>query len=215
MLKEYSNCFFHTDASQAIGKVPLSYDNVDLVTGTPHKFYGLNGTGILIKKKEVSLKPQISGGKSTTVYRSGTPCLADIASCDIALDIALKEQEKRYKYIKELSDKVKANLQEYKDVHINNTHNSIPHTINFSIKKVRAMDIQNALEKCDIYVSTKTSCCSVNTPSKLLYALTKDKSLSTSSIRLSISHLTTKEEIEEFLKVFDNIYKEYHNNGKI
>lgn len=215
LLKEYPNCFFHTDASQAIGKVPLSYDNVDLVAIAPHKFYGLNGTGILIKKKEVSLKPQISGGKSTTVYRSGTPCLADIASCDIALDITLKEQEKRYKYIKELSDKVKANLQEYKDVYINNTHNSIPHTINFSIKKVRAMDIQNALEKCDIYVSTKTSCCPVNTPSKLVYALTKDKSLSTSFIRLSISHLTTKEEIEEFLKAFDNIYKEYQNNGKI
>ena len=215
LLKEYPNCFFHTDASQAIGKVPLGYDNVDLVTIAPHKFYGLNGTGILIKKKGVSLKPQISGGKSTTVYRSGTPCLADIASCDIALDIALKEREKRYKYIKELSDKVKAKLQEYKDVHINNTHNSIPHTINFSIKKVRAIDIQNALEKYDIYVSTKTSCCPVNTPSKLVYALTKDKSLSTSSIRLSISHLTTKEEIEEFLKAFDNIYKEYQDNGKI
>ena len=215
LLKEYPNCFFHTDASQAIGKVPLGYDNVDLVTIAPHKFYGLNGTGILIKKKGVSLKPQISGGKSTTVYRSGTPCLADIASCDIALDIALKEREKRYKYIKELSDKVKAKLQEYKDVHINNTHNSIPHTINFSIKKVRAMDIQNALEKYDIYVSTKTSCCPVNTPSKLVYALTTDKSLSTSSIRLSISHLTTKEEIEEFLKAFDNIYKEYQDNGKI
>lgn len=215
LLKEYPNCFFHTDASQAIGKVPLGYDNVDLVTIAPHKFYGLNGTGILIKKKGVSLKPQISGGKSTTVYRSGTPCLADIASCDIALDIALKEQEKRYKYIKKLSDKVKAKLQEYKDIHINNTHNSIPHTINFSIKKVRAIDIQNALEKYDIYVSTKTSCCPVNTPSKLVYALTKDKSLSTSSIRLSISHLTTKEEIEEFLKAFDNIYKEYQDNGKI
>lgn len=215
LLKEYPNCFFHTDASQAIGKVPLGYDNVDLVTIAPHKFYGLNGTGILIKKKGVSLKPQISGGKSTTVYRSGTPCLADIASCDIALDIALKEREKRYKYIKELSDKVKAKLQEYKNIHINNTHNSIPHTINFSIKKVRAIDIQNALEKYDIYVSTKTSCCPVNTPSKLVYALTKDKSLSTSSIRLSISHLTTKEEIEEFLKAFDNIYKEYQDNGKI
>ena len=215
LLKEYPNCFFHTDASQAIGKVPLGYDNVDLVTIAPHKFYGLNGTGILIKKKGVSLKPQISGGKSTTVYRSGTPCLADIASCDIALDIALKEREKRYKYIKKLSDKVKAKLQEYKDVHINNMHNSIPHTINFSIKKVRAIDIQNALEKYDIYVSTKTSCCPVNTPSKLVYALTKDKSLSTSSIRLSISHLTTKEEIEEFLKAFDNIYKEYQDNGKI
>lgn len=50
-LKEYPNCYFHTDASQAIGKVNINFENVDLVTITPHKFYGLNGFGILIKKK--------------------------------------------------------------------------------------------------------------------------------------------------------------------
>ena len=78
ILKKYPNCYFHTDASQSIGKIKTDYQDVDLITITPHKFYGLNGIGILVKRKNVSLIPQINGGKSTTIYRSGTPCLADI-----------------------------------------------------------------------------------------------------------------------------------------
>lgn len=215
LLKAYPNCFFHTDATQGIGKINIDFSNVDLITITPHKFYGLNGFGILIKKKHVSLKPQINGGKSTTVFRSGTPELANIVACSKALDIALKKQEERYDYVKKLSDKVKNKLGEYKKVHINNTKNSIPHTINLSIKGIKALELQEKLEKYDIYVSTKTSCCPSLTPSKLVYALTKDKGLSTSSIRVSISHLTKEEEIDEFLHIFNLIYKEYEKNGKV
>ena len=57
-------------------------------------------------------------------------------------------------------------------------------------------------------VSTKTSCCPLNTPSKLVYALTRDKMLASTSIRISLSHLTKEEEIDEFLKIFDECYKE-------
>lgn len=215
ILKEYPNCFFHTDASQTMGKASIDFTNVDLITITPHKFYGINGFGLLIKKRNVSLKPQINGGKSTTVYRSGTPELANIVACDKALDIALNKQEERYEYINKLSDKLKSKLKEYKNVHINNTENSIPHTINFSIKGIKSLELQEKLENYDIYVSTKTSCCPIETPSKLIYALTKDKNLSSSSIRVSISHLTTGEEVDKFLDVFDLIYKEYEVNGKI
>ena len=215
ILKNFPNCFFHTDASQAIGKVSIDFRNVDLVTVTPHKFYGLNGFGMLIKKKNVGLKPQINGGKSTTVFRSGTPEVANIVACSKALDIALKYQKERYDYVKKLSDKVKNKLAEYKNVYINNTVNSIPHTINFSIKGIKSLELQGMLEEYDIYVSTKTSCCPTLTFSKLVYALTKDKGLSLSSIRLSISHLTKEEEIDDFLRAFDLIYKEYCKNGKI
>lgn len=215
ILKNFPNCFFHTDASQAIGKVSIDFSNVDLVTVTPHKFYGLNGFGMLIKKKNVSLKPQINGGKSTTVFRSGTPEVANIVACSKALDIALKNQKERYDYVKKLSDKVKNKLAEYKNVYINNTVNSIPHTINFSIKGIKSLELQGMLEEYGIYVSTKTSCCPTLTFSKLVYALTKDKGLSSSSIRLSISHLTKEEEIDDFLRAFDLIYKEYCKNGKI
>ncbi len=215
ILKEYPNCFFHTDASQAVGKVSIDFTNVDLITITPHKFFGMNGFGMLIKKKNVSLKPQINGGKSTTVYRSGTPELANIVACDKALDIALSTQKERYEYIKKLSNKVKTKLKEYTKVHINNTENSIPHTINFSIKGIKSLELQEKLENYDIYISTKTSCCPIETPSKLIYALTRDKNLSLSSIRVSISHLTTEEEISKFLDIFDLIYKEYEVNGKV
>ena len=215
ILKEYPNCFFHTDASQAVGKVSIDFTNVDLITITPHKFFGMNGFGMLIKKKNVSLKPQINGGKSTTVYRSGTPELANIVACDKALDIALSTQKERYEYIKKLSNKVKNKLKEYTKVHINNTENSIPHTINFSIKGIKSLELQEKLENYDIYISTKTSCCPIETPSKLIYALTRDKNLSSSSIRVSISHLTTEEEISKFLDIFDLIYKEYEVNGKV
>ena len=215
LLKQYPNCVFHSDASQSIGKININYENVDLVTIAPHKFYGLNGFGILIKKKNIGLKPQINGGKSTTIFRSGTPDVANIVATEKALDIAITNLEERYNYVKKLSDKIKKKLKEYNNIHINNTENSIPYTINFSIKGIKSLEIAEKLEKYDIFISTKTSCCPIETPSKLVYALTKDKGLSTSSLRLSLSHLTKENEIDEFLRVFDIIYKEYENNGKI
>lgn len=215
VLKEYPNVIFHTDASQAVGKVDIDYSLVDLVTITPHKFYGPTGIGILIKKKNIDLKPQIEGGKSTTIYRSGTPSLPLIAASSKALSLAINNQDNRNNHIKELSNIVKDKLSKYSKVYINNTDDSIPHTINFSIKGIPALEVQRKLEEHNIYVSTKTSCCPIETPSKLVYALTKDKSLSSSSLRLSISHLTTKEEIDIFLQAFNSIYKEYEENGKI
>lgn len=215
LLKQYPNCVFHSDASQSIGKININYENVDLVTIAPHKFYGLNGFGILIKKKNIALKPQINGGKSTTIFRSGTPDVANIVATEKALDIAITNLGERYNYVKKLSDRIKNKLKEYNNIHINNTENSIPYTINFSIKGIKSLEIAEKLEKYDIFISTKTSCCPIETPSKLVYALTKDKGLSTSSLRLSLSHLTKENEIDEFLRVFDIIYKEYENNGKI
>ena len=215
ILKEYPNCVFHTDASQAVGKISTNFNYVDLVTITPHKFYGLNGIGIVIKKKDISLTSQINGGKSLTIYRSGTPDTASIVSLKLALEIAVENLSNRYDYIKELSETLKQELKKYKNVHINNTDASIPHTINFSVKGIKSIDLQKRLEDYNIYVSTKTSCCPIETPSKLVYALTKDKILSSTSIRVSLSHLTTKEEINEFLRVFDIIYKEYEDCGKV
>lgn len=215
VLKEYPNTIFHTDASQAVGKVDIDYSLVDLATITPHKFYGPTGIGILVKKKNIDLKPQIEGGKSTTIYRSGTPSLPLIAASSKAISLAINNQNNRNNHIKELSNIVKDTLSKYNNVYINNTNDSIPHTINFSIKGIPALEVQRKLEEHNIYLSTKTSCCPIETPSKLVYALTKDKSLSSSSLRLSISYLTTKEEIDIFLQAFNSIYKEYEENGKI
>lgn len=215
ILKNYPNCHFHTDATQAMGKIPLDLQNIDLLTFAPHKFYGLTGIGVLIKKKNTSLRPQIDGGKSSTVYRSGTPETANIAALETALSISLATRKERYRIVEELYNSLKEKLLTYPKVTINNTKNSIPYTLNFSIKGVKAIEVQQQLEKNKIYVSTKTSCCPIATPSKLVYALTKDKNKASSSIRVSLSHLTTKKEIEIFISIFDKIYKENEENGKI
>ncbi len=214
-LKDYPHTYFHTDASQAIGKVNIDYSDVDLITIAPHKFYGINGVGILVKKKNVSLKPLIDGGRSTTVFRSGTPVLASIVATDRALSIATLNLEKRYDYVLKLNKKIINHLKEYDFIHINNTEKSIPFIINFSIKGIKALDILKYLDDRDIFVSTKTSCCPLETPSKLVYAVTKDKSLATSSVRVSLSHLTTDKEIDIFLNVIDEMIKELKENGKI
>ena len=73
IVKEYPNCIFHTDATQAIGKVNIDFSNIDFITFAPHKFFGLNGFGALINRNNIKINPIIHGVKSTTIYRSGTP----------------------------------------------------------------------------------------------------------------------------------------------
>ena len=78
ILKQYPNCFLHVDCTQAVGKVQMNLENVDLISFAPHKFNGLNGFGALIKRKDIVLEPLINGGASTTIYRSGTPVIGQI-----------------------------------------------------------------------------------------------------------------------------------------
>lgn len=215
LLKEYPNVYFHTDASQAIGKINMNFENVDLATIAPHKFYGINGIGILMKKQHVSLKPMMDGGKSTTIFRSGTPVLASIVATDKALEIATYKREERFIYVSQLHQKIIDQLSQYVDIHINHTDLSIPFTINFSVKGVKANTLVERLDQKEIYVSTKTSCCPIETPSKLVYAVTKDKSLANTSVRVSLSHLTTLEEIELFLESLEECLKELDKNGKV
>ena len=210
VLKNYPHCLLHTDATQGFGKINLDLTIPDLVTLAPHKFYGLTGMGLLIKRKEIGLVPQMDGGKSTTIYRAGTPELPSIGALDKAIELALKNIDNNYNYVEKLNVLIKDKLNQYKNVIINSRDNSLPFTINFSIKNVKSLKVVESLEDREIYVSAKTSCCPVESPSKLVYALTKDKQIASTSIRVSLSHLTKQEEVEEFLKVFDDIYKEYY-----
>lgn len=206
IVKEH-DVYFHTDATHAIGKINIDYSNCDLITVSPHKFYGLSGISILVKRNNVMLKPQIEGGKSTTVFRSGTPETALIASSALALKLAIDNQEKRYNYVSNLNKILVNMLKEYKNIIFNSNEYSIPHIINISILNTKSQKMVDLLDQRNIYVSAKTSCCPIETPSKMVYALTKDKQIASSSIRISLSHLTTNEEIDEFIKVFDEILR--------
>lgn len=208
LLKHYPNVHFHSDATHAIGKINIDYSDVDLVTISPHKFYGLTGIGFLIKKRTTDVRPIINGGRSTTVYRSGTPEVGSICAACLALEKALEHQEERLNYVKKLYTTVLEHFQKNPLVHINNVASSIPYTLNLSILGMKSNMIVKKLEEKGIIVSAKTSCCPIDSPSKLVYALTRDKKLAATSLRISFSHLTTKEEIQQLLIIFDQCIKE-------
>lgn len=207
VLSKYDNVTFHTDATASIGKVNIDFKNVDMITFSPHKFYGINGVGVLIKKNNIKLSPLIHGGKSTSKYRSGTPALALILSIKKSLEIALDNIDKNNEYIKKLNDYLKDNLKKYPNLYFNTTKNSIYNTLNISIKGIDSNSFSKELEDNNIYISTKSACSSDKNISKTIYAITNDEERAKSSIRISLSHLTTKEELDEFLIAFDNIYK--------
>ncbi|MDF2944000.1 MAG: iscS 1 [Herbinix sp.] len=211
LLEDYPNCYFHTDATQAVGKIPVSFEHVDCMSFTPHKFFGLNGCGILLKRENVVLDPLIHGGTSTTIYRSGTPALGLAASIEKALHIALSLLEERYQYVKNINEELRKNLSLYKKVRINSTNSSVPHILNISIQGVKAGLFQEALEQEGICVSVKSACSVAGSPSRPVYAVSKDKKNALCSWRISISHLTTKEELNFFMEAFARCYAKLTN----
>lgn len=205
ILKDYPKCFFHSDLTQIIGKKEINLENVDLASFSAHKFFGLKGIGGLIKKDKINLVPLIHGGKSTTIYRSGTPAVALIASFAKALRLAYVDIEKHYNYVTKLNNMVKEELAKYSNIHINSNNKCLPYVLNLSVIGIKPETMLHALEEEDIYISTQTACSSGNSYSKAVYSLTNDKELASSSIRISLSYVTKEEEIKIFLDKFIKI----------
>lgn len=206
VIKSYPKCYFHVDATQAIGKIKINLENIDLVSFSAHKFYGLKGVGCLIKKDNLVINSQINGGKSTTVYRSGTPTVALNASLAKALRLIYENIDTDYEYIKELNAYLKGKLSSYDNISINSNEYSIPHILNLSVVGIKPETMLHALEEFEIYISTQ-SACATGASSKAVMALTNDKEKANSSIRISLSKLTTKEELDVFLNAFEKCYR--------
>lgn len=213
ILKEYPKCFFHVDCTQALGKIPIDFSIMDFASASAHKIFGLKGIGLLIKKKNIVIDNLIHGGKSTTTYRSGTPALPLIVSTMKALDLILPNMGKNYNRVKKLHDKIINELKQYPDLFINSTKCSICYTINISLKNIKSETFVHAMDEYDIYISTKSACSSTNTMSDAVYAVTKDRDRAMHSIRISLSYLTTEEEIDEFLRVFSISYQKLNFKG--
>ena len=206
LLKDYPKCFFHVDMTQAVGKIPVSFENIDLASFSCHKFYGIKGVGCLYKKENIVIEPLIHGGKSTTIYRSGTPATALIASFAKALRLIYENLDEHVKEITKKNTYLKEKLSKYDGVFINSNEYSIPHILNLSIIGVKPETMLHALEEHDIYISTQ-SACSTGASSKAVMAVTNSEERANSSIRISLSHLTTKEELDTFMEAFDECYK--------
>lgn len=208
ILKDYDDIIYHVDITQCLGKIPINLDNIDLASFSGHKIYAPKGIGALIKKNTVKLSPLIHGGKSTTVYRSGTPQNELIASLGKAIELLSDKVEDNYKKVKELNEYLREQL---KDIALfNSTDKSIPNVLNISLPHVSKQEIQDYLAKKEIYVSLNTACSLNNDYSKAVYELYNDMDRAKSSIRISLSYKTTKEEIDFLV---ENIRKFLNENN--
>ena len=208
ILKAYPHCHLHVDATQAVGKIPVSFEGVDTMSLTAHKFYGLNGIGLLIKRRNLALEPLIHGGESTTIYRSGTPTVALASSLACALDLAVTDLPNRVDHVAKLNAELRAALSTYPLVRINSPEHTIPHVLNLSVRNVKGTVFQRELDAKGVCVSVKSACSSDGLPSRAVFAVSRDRRNALSSWRISLSHLTTEDEIKAFLQAFDVCYRE-------
>ena len=208
ILKAYPHCHLHVDATQAVGKIPVSFEGVDTMSLTAHKFYGLNGIGLLIKRRNLALEPLIHGGESTTIYRSGTPTVALASSLACALDFAVTDLPGRVGHVAKLNAELRAALSTYPLVRINSPEHAIPHVLNLSVRNVKGTVFQRELDAKGVCVSVKSACSSDGLPSRAVFAVSRDRRNALSSWRISLSHLTTEDEIKAFLQAFDVCYRE-------
>lgn len=187
--KEKKVCF-HCDMTQSIGKINIPLDNIDLISISSHKFYGPKGIGLLLKHKNIKLKPLIYGERT---YNLGL-----LKGLTMALEKALENQEEKYKKVEGLNNYLKDNLKNLPNIIINQSPNSIPHILNISVLNFKPETFLHYLEMSHIYISTQ-SACATNDYSESVYELTKNKELATTSVRISLSHLTTKKELDKLI----------------
>lgn len=204
IINNYPKCFFHIDATQAVGKIEIDINDMDFMSMSAHKIFGMKGIGLLIKKENIVIDNLIHGGKSTTSYRSGTPPLPLICSLMKALELILPNIKENYNHVQKLNEEIINNLKKYNNIHINSTENSIPYIINFSLLNIKPETFIHAMEEENIYISTK-SACSTSELSSSVYSLYHDDNIARHSVRVSLSYKNTKEEVQEFNKALDKV----------
>ena len=206
--KENPTTYFHSDMTQAIGKVPVSFKDVDMASLSIHKIYGPKGIGIFYRNKIIKTNPLIYGSGKTNLLKPGTPPLPLIVGASKALRLALQGQERHEKFVERLNNRLVKQLEKYDEVLINKTKYSIPQILNISVLSIKPETLIHALDEHQIYVSTNTACSSGD-ESEGVIAVYNDLHRAKHTIRISLSHLTTSEEINKFLEAFDSIYKKF------
>jgi cysteine desulfurase len=197
---------FHTDATQAFGKVPIDVEamGIDLLSMSAHKIYGPKGVGALYvrrKKPRVRLQPIIHGGGHERGMRSGTLNVPGIVGCGAAAETAMKEMPTESVRIAGLRDRLWAGLSEHlTDIHRNgDPQHSLPNTLNVSFLYVEGESLMMGFG--DIAVSSGSACTSASLePSYVLKGLGMGDDIAHSSIRFSLGRFTTREEIDYTIK---------------
>ncbi len=192
---------FHVDDVQGYGKfrTNVNHDKIDLLSVSGHKIHGPKGVGFLYHRNGVRLRNLIFGGGQQGNLRSGTENVPGIYGMGAAAEAAYKDLDTDAERMYALKTRLEERLLENENVFLNEPrgHQGAPHIVSASIEGVRAEVFLHALEDKGVYVSSG-SACSSNRPhiSTVLTAIGLKKELLDSTIRFSLSALTTEEEIE-------------------
>ena len=207
IINKYHKCVFFCDATQAIGKINNDYKFTDMLTFSSHKFGGLIGSGVLIKKKKIILEKLIFGGPQENNYRSGTVPAPLILTNSYILSKIMKKIKKNFLYVNKLKETLINNLKKINNVVIN-SYNNFPYIVNFSLKDKKASVIIESLSNKKIFVSSLSACNSKkNIVSYVLLNMGKNKQIAENSIRISFSSENTINEVKKFILEFKKIIK--------
>ncbi|MBC1434366.1 cysteine desulfurase [Listeria rocourtiae] len=209
LLKTREQTFFHVDNVQGLTKVALDVAGVDLVSISGHKIHGLNGTGVLIKKKRVSLLPLLDGGGQEFGLRNGTENTAGVVAFAKALRIGLENQEAHVVDLEAIRNYLLDSLAEIPEVSIHtDKKQAAPHICCFSVVGHRGEVLVHALEEYEVYVSTTSACSSrAKLASSTLKAMRVTDEEAVGAVRVSLSYQNTMAEAERFIVAIQTIIK--------
>jgi len=200
------NVYFHTDASQSFGKIPIDVEkmNIDLLTASSHKIYGPAGAALLYVKKGVLIEPLLHGGGHEKNLRSSTLNVAAIIGFAKAVEICQKKMDKENEYLKKLRDKlIDGILSKIKGAYLNgHPIQRLSNNVNFSFPFVEGESLVFKLDSLGISCSTGSACSSRTLePSHVLLALGLPPQGAHGSLRISLGRWTKESDINYLLKV--------------
>jgi cysteine sulfinate desulfinase/cysteine desulfurase-like protein len=202
----------HTDAVQAIGKIPVDVEGlgVDLLTLTGHKFHGPKGVGALFVRRGIELESLIHGGGQESGLRAGTENVPGIAGLGLAAELAGFALDQRDEIIR-LRDKLERGIRGLlPEARLNGSKDHrLPNTLNLTLPDLRGESLVIALDQRGLALSSGSACKSGDPePSHSLLAMGMSKEDAHCSIRVSLSRDTTEEEIDAALEVLRAVLQE-------
>lgn len=203
---------FHTDAVQAAGKIPIDVEDwdVDLLTLSGHKFHGPKGVGVLYVRKGVLLEPLVHGGKQERGLRAGTENVAAIVGLGTAAEKALNDFADMQR-VRALRDRMQSGIEALiPGARLNgHSHARLPNTLNMTLPTLRGESLVVALDQKGIALSSGSACKSGSPdPSHALMAMGISAEDAHCAIRVSLSHSTTEEDIEQTLQALAEVLEE-------
>lgn len=202
---------FHTDAVQAIGKIPVDVikANVDFLSFSAHKFHGPKGVGGLYIKKGIKLTPLFHGGEHMGGRRSGTLNVPYIVGMGEAMALAQKGLIYEDTEVRRLRDKLEdAILQNEEILVVGKKELKVPNTILTSVRGIEGEAMLWDLNKAGIAASTGSACASEDLEANpVMAAIGADKELAHTAIRFSLSRFNTEAEIDYVIEVFNKSIK--------